>query len=483
MNSSMPKNTNGSGRDVISDAAERQRLEAIGALISDERRSRPNYFDGRFLTAADLSSEQTYFLTRQADLARASGYGVINGLMVSEVEGTRASTVRIGRGRGLTPNGELVMLDEDQEVNLADLAEIQRLNQALGLSAIPAEPQRTATGLFLLGLRLVEYTDDPIVSYPTSPGGERTVENGYTFEATAITLIPYSNGGQGTSLQRRGLVSREIFLSGDAFQSSESPLLPLAMVALSKGIVEWVDTWLVRREWHQDARQILTMADQSMAIREAHLHHYSQRLREVIDERLASNRDLLFSAAEHFAVLPPVGELPRATIQAEASSAADASSPVRFTQIFFPPEVEVDLSLIPEDELPAVIADSLPLPPIDLTLSAEERDSIAVLILIPVARSRLQDLIARLRLPDQPRLSPLRRALLPAAGGQLAKRLPLEILRGIRKPPASRITLSSQNQIDERWREELDAHPLLWFARRRNFPYRSDVVQIQEVDT
>ena len=48
-----------------------------GSLVLDERRKRPRYFDGRFLAARDLTREQTYFLTRQADLGRAGGSGVV----------------------------------------------------------------------------------------------------------------------------------------------------------------------------------------------------------------------------------------------------------------------------------------------------------------------------------------------------------------------------------------------------------------------
>src|SRR5690349_14444128 len=54
-------------------------------LVVDARRSRSHYFDGRFLAARDLTREQNYFLTRQADLSRARGIGVIAGLGVDVV--------------------------------------------------------------------------------------------------------------------------------------------------------------------------------------------------------------------------------------------------------------------------------------------------------------------------------------------------------------------------------------------------------------
>ncbi len=57
----------GSSREQIG-LAELTALRASGALVPDERRERPRYFDGRFLAARDLIRDQQYFLTREADL-------------------------------------------------------------------------------------------------------------------------------------------------------------------------------------------------------------------------------------------------------------------------------------------------------------------------------------------------------------------------------------------------------------------------------
>jgi hypothetical protein len=479
-----------SAREAI-DPVEQDRLKKVGALIGDSRRSRPNYFDGRFLKASDLTADQTYFLSRQADLARSSGFGVIEGLMVtdianaeaSSIEINRSSIVRITAGYGLTPSGELVAIPSDLDVNLADLASVQRLNAAFGLAAIPTEPLRTATGLFVLGLRPVEYTEDPIASYPTSAGGERKVQDGMIREATVVSLIPYTDVGDGSAEQGRSQAARAIFLAGSS-QASLANVLPIAMVALSRGVVQWLDGWLVRRELGGDSRQILALGGVSRALSEAHAQQYAEHLGVVIAQRTASNRSLSFSAAEHFSILPPVGPFPAAAIQSNPpSDSVDRNAPTQFTQIFFPPEIEVDLSIIPEDELAAVVEDSLLLPPIDLTLTAEARDSIAVLVLIPVPRQRIQELNNTLRLPDQPQLPPLQRQLLPAAAGQLAKRLPIEVLQGIRLPRPITLALNPLSTIDKVWQAELSKGLQLWFVRRRNFAYRSDFVRLQEVES
>src|SRR5215207_10728798 len=60
-----------------------QQLLGASALVLDGLRRRPRYFDGRFLTGADLTRDQDYVRQRQADLARAGGSGVISGLKVA----------------------------------------------------------------------------------------------------------------------------------------------------------------------------------------------------------------------------------------------------------------------------------------------------------------------------------------------------------------------------------------------------------------
>ena len=57
-------------------------LRTAGVLIEDPRRERPRYFDGRFLAARDLTRDQEYILTREADLGQAAGSGVARGLDV-----------------------------------------------------------------------------------------------------------------------------------------------------------------------------------------------------------------------------------------------------------------------------------------------------------------------------------------------------------------------------------------------------------------
>jgi hypothetical protein len=59
-------------------------------------------------------------------------------------------------------------------VQLSDLPDEQNLDAQFNLASIPNTPLRTRTGAYVLALRPVEFTANPIVSYPTSIQGTRT---------------------------------------------------------------------------------------------------------------------------------------------------------------------------------------------------------------------------------------------------------------------------------------------------------------------
>ena len=86
-------------------AVDGQNFANTATLALDGARSRPRYFDGRFLTGKDLSRDQDYVRQRQDDLARASGTGVIAGLFITQVNATEIS---MEDGFGVTASGDLV---------------------------------------------------------------------------------------------------------------------------------------------------------------------------------------------------------------------------------------------------------------------------------------------------------------------------------------------------------------------------------------
>ena len=425
-------------------AAEVAALRAAGVLIEDPRRERPRYFDGRFLAARDLIRDQQYILAREADLGRAAGSGVAGGLEVSRGEDDR---IEIAAGHGVTPAGELVVLPRAASVHLGDIPHAEQLSARFGLGRIAQPPLRNRTGLFVLALRPVEFTDNPVGAYPTTITGPRTVEDADIVEATAVVLVPWNDDGAADALDaRRGRAAATIF-AGDGARALSSNVLALAMIALQNNVPVWIDTPLVRRELGADRADLPGLGHAPRALRLAHLLQHQLHLADA----LAANGGRGFAARERFALLPSAGPIPPGMIDVRD-----------FTQRYFPAEMAVDLSIIPEDELPALVEESLSLPPIDLTAAADTLESTAVLILAPVPRNEWRAVSAR--------LADRLRALRPAAINLVATRKPLEILQQLRIPRALPPSAPS-DPVDAEW-ARLAALPTLWFVRRRNLAYR-----------
>lgn len=456
------------------DATERATLEQSGTLVLDNQRQRPLYFDGRFLSAQALTQEQTYFLSRQAALNRTAGYGVVQGLEVrSRLANNQpdGAAIEILPGYGVTPSGEIVAVPEPLTVRLDDLAQIQALDATFGLLAIPSEPIRSLSGLFILGLRPVEYSDHPIASYPTAIAEPRstTERDGEIVEATAVSLIRYGEGGSG--LAQRAQAARQIFVEA-ALPNTPAGVLPLAMVGLSQGQIQWIDLHLVRRRQSQGDTAVLGLGATPRALRVAHLRQYEQHLQAVE----AGANGQTFSAATHFQALPAAGRLPKTAI-----------NPVDFSQTYFPSDMAVELTVVPSDELAALVEESLHLPPIDLTAGGDRLASIALLVVIPITRQRLRQLHLDLAQASAASPSdgvtgssatPLTRPLTLAAPGLIAKRSPLEVLQRLKLPRVQPLPLDPQQIVDNRWRQELGQTSELWYLRRRNLVYRADIAGV-----
>ncbi|QDE91287.1 hypothetical protein BHS06_21175 [Myxococcus xanthus] len=435
-----------------------QALETARAMVHDDRRVRSFFFDGRFLTAKDLTREQNYFLTRQADLSRANGTGVMHGLTVTPSQDRTTLTVRLGHG--LTPGGELVVVPRDLTgIRLDDIPEIQRLDAAFGLAPVPRELARSRSGLYVLVLRPVEYTANPVASYPTSLGAARTTQDGDIIEAVALTLIPYPDPvGGGTFETRRGRAAHEVF-AGAGMQNLPVDALPLAMLALDRGTLRWLDTFLVRREVGAEQRSVVGFGIASRELREAHALQYQQHLKEVLQARRAAGQSERFLASEHFFTLPAAGTLPAAAIEAGS-----------LTEFYFPPEVDVELTVVAEDELGAILDESLQLPPIDLTQTGEALESVSILVMVPVARHGMAQRLEGLR--EVLRAAPLK--LRAAAVGQVARRLPahalLDLTRRWQVQPVPEAPVT--DLVEAAWSELLSGSRTLWYACRRSLPHR-----------
>lgn len=497
---------NGAMRTAIP-AATAEQLQRSGVLVVDHRRSRPLWFDGRFLAARDLNREQDYFLTRQADLAEAAGTGIAEGLEVSP--GATATELRISPGHGVASGGVRVAIQPldasggtagDLIVDLGELAAQKQLNAVIGIGGEPMTPDHVRSGLFVLVLRPVEYTANAIGRYPTMPGESRGMQDGETIEATLVSLIPLpeSEAFADDNL-RRSAVARRLFLDGDGWRAPTN-CLPLAVLRLHSNQVRWIDPWLVRRPLGDARSDPLGLGLAPRPTRLAFLRQYQAQLATVVAERASSGAPLRFPASEHFLVLPPAGPLPVQAI-------ADAGDTL--VQHWFPAEMDVDLAVVPSDELPSVLEESFLLPPIPLTGSVEELSGTGVLVLLPVARSVLagiarRPVAMRRRLPAATSGSGV---VLGGAGGARNWRALADLRlrtsggarvlsrwmtdRGMQPTPVAGvvtdISISDAAGADalageqlalsmDRWRQLLAGAETLWYVRRRNLSFKESSI-------
>lgn len=432
-----------------------------GSLVIDSQRTRPYWFDGRFLAARDLQREQDYFLQRQADLGQAAGFGVLHGLTVELPSGSggpvNADAVTIGAGQGVTPSGEIVMLPYNLTIRLSDLPEERNLNQRFNLLSLPNTPARTRTGVYMLALRPVEFTANPITSYPTSIDGTRTTQDGDIVEATAVALVPYpspiswTRASNQDSMQLRSSLARQIFLNTAEGGAGSDSMLPLALVYLQRDVITWIDPWLVRRDSGPEYSGMrLGLTDP--AKQRAFLMQYDAQLQETVQARITSGGSLSFAAADLFQALPPAGRFPLASL-----GIASQSTTQTFTQSFFPQQMDVRLSVIPMDEIPALVEDSQSLPPIDLTLPPSAFNDLTVFALVPVPRDGFAALKKSL-----PTLSP--NPVLPRV---LSFRTPIELLRLYQG--AIHVTLPTLQQ-NSAWLNAIGSQTYGFYTRARSSP-------------
>lgn len=465
----------GTGGEIVLRGA-LEDMYGSGTLILDGLRRRPRYFDGRFLTGADLTRDQDYVRQRQADIARAGGTGVISGLFVDDIDGVSGETLRISAGHGVTPSGDLVMLASNRDVPLLDLPVARQLDAVMGLSADPRIPLVNRTGLFLLGLRSVEFTANPIAAYPRSITGQRTIEDGDIIEATAITIVPYpDHSGAATLPEARRAVARQIFTGSSSGVPQD--ILPLAMIALDRGTVRWIDTAMVRRDLGADSGIQLSLGGRPRAQAEAHVVQHRAHLQDVLADLMARGMQPIFAASQHFSALPAAGQLPVGAVQQDNEG---------FQQIYFPPAVDVDLAFVPSDEIAALVDESLSLPPVDLDGPPEDLDATGIIILVPVTRQMYQRFASSLpatttRTTSDPAMGIKRPAADMLHSLILKRRKAAEaVVRDAEAELASETATLETKAWHAAFGEAIaklpsrdGRPPLLWYVRRRSIAYRA----------
>ncbi|HTU67547.1 MAG TPA: hypothetical protein VMF52_16475 [Steroidobacteraceae bacterium] len=465
-------NTSTRYESTVRSAADQQALEAAiaaGTVVVDTARRRPFYFDGRFLTAADLSADQDYARARQSDLAQAIGAGIVRGLRVTVKPGATAANpeLEIEAGVGITPAGDLVSVENTRSIRVSQIGDEGNLDVQLGVKLLPTAATNNRSGLFVLALRPIEFSANPVPSYPTTLDGARSVHDGDIFEATAVTLIPYPDraGVEGADA-KRARVAREIFFDGTKAGVLQEAL-PLAMLCLEGGALRWLDTYLVRREIGAESTLGAGLNQRPRGLLESWLQQHLDHVATIPSSAISAG----FPATSYFSALPPVGLLPAANVSVDAADAQGT-----FVQSFFPPLVDCEFAFVPADEIAVLVSESLALPPIDLAGDGEDLDHLSVLIVAGVDRLALEQL--------KRSLQSVTRLVRAAAPGMLAKRLPLESLLAIANPVRTTPVPPADTAVAAAWKDALKSaqdvahknnHGCFWYIRRRQLPYFSEI--------
>jgi hypothetical protein len=433
------------------------KYEYGGSVFVDNRRSRPRWFDGRFLKAADLNREAGYFLTRQADLALATGTGVVEGLMVSSDQ--RNTVIKITKGHGMTFDGERVFLPEDVTLGLNNIALSDELNVKMGLSRKPAPPDRSRSGIYIIALRPLEFTANPTSSYPVDVDGKREMRDGTIIEATAVTLIPFSYPAEAVKSKqaRRAQVAHQLFTESTEYQIP-SYTLPLAMIELRRGNILWLDNYMVRREMGSVYSDVLGFGYTPRAIRRSHFKQYDDMIGDIVDDRKRTNGSLRFAATEYFVSLPSAGRLPTPCVDLNT-----------FTQYYFPDAMGVEMSIIPEDEMDLLIEESMLLPPVLLN----DENAIlttSIMIFLPLPRHIFYSQTKTIKkLPDTIRF-PIKTIR--------SRFTPRDYVAEFQAKLPDFVASKASNEAalkEVAWKRLLSESPFVWYIRRRNVSYKEPI--------
>jgi hypothetical protein len=343
-----------------------------------------NFFNGRLVTGADLTREQTARREAVWRVGRAAGDGIVFGLEVKEgASSETTATVNVSRGLAVNRCGQTLYLPEDKTVDLLQrFGTIEQESKIFGVcQPLPVGTYASRFGLYLLVLTPVETNEgtaptsglnnafaacntdviletvqfrllavDTFLKNEALPN-DKALRNyiAYRCFGTAQTQKFFVNP-LGFSLRSYGLIDE---MRGKSLSDSD---VPLAIINWTKDGLQFVEMWAVRRRVtkrndQEDWTQLIS--DRRVSETEAMMRQFADQI-----ERLQIEESNLpaAKAGDYFRFLPPAGILPLA---GPAQKGFDSNN-------FFGAKASTEIALLDGDRLRTLLNESLAHEPIDL---------------------------------------------------------------------------------------------------------------------
>ncbi len=315
------------------------------------RLTRSNFFDGRLLTALDLTREQVYIDERLRELGRSHGYGVIHGFDAQLSSGQ----LTIDEGRALSPSGRVLELNRSLTIDLNDSASISLLNNG--------QHSYINRGLYAIVIQYAERTDDLAEVFPTDLSRPPEPKADVISEGLKMSLVSLS---EALSQQDEFSVRESLMTNALNHPVNQNNLpedsIALGVIAFENHSPIWLDSELLRHPLHSEVS--IKTNNEDFFRRHYHLFH------DILTEQKRNTLTPTLHARDFFSSLPPVGPIPKGSIDTNEG-----------TQNYFPAHFSISIVPVNYNELNSILAESLTLSPIDLSA----KDSQDIMVLAPLA--------------------------------------------------------------------------------------------------
>lgn len=298
-----------------------------------------NFFNGRLVTGADMTREQTSRREAVWRAGKAAGEGIVYGLEVEKDKDAGVNPiVTVSKGLAVNRCGQALYLSDDTSVDL-----LQRFGTVNQPSTIfgDCQPLQVGTyaagfGFYLLVLSPAETNEG---SAPTSGlnNASATCNTNVILETAQFNLLPVdpfvkNDPLPSDKLKLRNHIAYRCFGAGKSQELFKNPLgfpldsyglldemrsssladsdVPLAIINWTSKGVEFVETWAVRRRVTRrdtDKNWTQLVKDRRRSEAEAMMMQFAEQIKNL--EAAGTNLSTV-AATQYFRYLPPAGLLP-----------------------------------------------------------------------------------------------------------------------------------------------------------------------------